>query len=167
MKTGMGSHQSHKMIKDEWLTPPWILKALGEFDLDPCHPHPDSAPWFCAPHIYTANGLEKEWFGRVWMNPPYGAETGKWLKKLSDHGNGTALVFARTETEMFFEHVWGKASAILFIQGRLFFHHVSGERAKNNSGAPSCLISYGEEEAQRLKASNIPGQYIYLGGKSV
>jgi len=24
--------------KDEWLTPPYIIKALGEFDLDPCAP---------------------------------------------------------------------------------------------------------------------------------
>ena len=24
--------------KDEWLTPPYISKALGEFDLDPCQP---------------------------------------------------------------------------------------------------------------------------------
>ena len=30
---------------DEWLTPPYIIKELGEFDLDPCSPHPDKRPW--------------------------------------------------------------------------------------------------------------------------
>lgn len=46
---GMGSHQSAAMLKDEWLTPPEIIQALGgpeSFDLDPCapinrHPTPD------------------------------------------------------------------------------------------------------------------------------
>ena len=43
------------------------------------------------------------------MNPPYGSETPKWLKKLSEHGNGIALIYARTETRMFFNYVWDKA----------------------------------------------------------
>lgn len=38
MTQGMGSHQSATMTKDEWLTPPSILMALGQFDLDPCSP---------------------------------------------------------------------------------------------------------------------------------
>ena len=29
--------------KDEWLTPPEIIKSLGEFDLDPCSPI--NRPW--------------------------------------------------------------------------------------------------------------------------
>lgn len=43
---GMGSHQSAAMLKDEWLTPPEIIKALGgpeSFDLDPCAPI--KRPW--------------------------------------------------------------------------------------------------------------------------
>lgn len=39
----IGSHHSHKMGKDEWLTPPQIIKALGGFDLDPCSPI--NRPW--------------------------------------------------------------------------------------------------------------------------
>lgn len=31
--------------KDEWLTPPAIIKALGEFDLDPCAPVGWQTPW--------------------------------------------------------------------------------------------------------------------------
>ena len=41
MSTGMTGVHSHSMGKDEWLTPPEIIYSLGEFDLDPCSPHPD------------------------------------------------------------------------------------------------------------------------------
>lgn len=40
---GMGSHHSARAMKDEWLTPPGIVSALGEFDLDPCSPV--DRPW--------------------------------------------------------------------------------------------------------------------------
>ncbi len=40
------------------------------------------------------------------LNPPYGEQTERWLAKLAKHGNGIALVYARTETKMFFDSVW-------------------------------------------------------------
>jgi hypothetical protein len=162
MKTGIGSHQSHRMLNDEWLTPPKIIRALGEFDLDPYAPV--VRPWDMARRHYTVqdNGLLMPWEGRVWCNPPYGKETGWWLNKLAEHGNGIALIFARTETEMFFEHVWAKAHAILFIQGRLYFHYVDGRRADSNSGGPSALVAYGKNNAEALRQSGIAGKYINL-----
>lgn len=161
-KSGMGSHESSRMGKDEWLTPPEIIKTLGEFDLDPCHPDAKVAPWFTCPTFYSKDGLSAVWHGRVWMNPPYGSQTGKWLEKLASHGTGTALVFARTETKMFFDHVWPKADAILFLKGRLYFYHVSGKKADMNAGAPSCLIAYGKEDALKLKESGLEGYYVSL-----
>ena len=157
---GMGSHQSAKMGKDEWLTPPWILKALGSFDLDPCSP--ENPPWIIAPVWYSkkVDGLSKPWFGRVYCNPPYGSETDRWLRRCAEHGNAIALVFARTETDTFFTCVWGKADGILFIEGRLFFHHVNGDLAEANSGAPSVLIAYGKENARILEKCGIPGAYV-------
>ena len=157
---GIGAHHSPVMLKDEWLSPPEIVKALGPFDLDPCAPI--KRPWPTAKHHFTLedNGLNKDWFGRVWLNPPYGRETGKWLARLADHGCGIALMFARTETSMFVEQVWGKASAILFIHGRLHFHHVDGSRAKANSGAPSCLVSYGAQEARTLEHCGLAGSLV-------
>lgn len=172
----MGSHQSSKMITDVWLTPPPIIKSLGEFDLDPCSPI--NRPWDTAKHHYTIedNGLIKQWFGRVWLNPPYGSEAAKWMKLMADHYNGIALIFARTETEMFFEHVWKKAISLLFIEGRLHFHVAEdtefkrkgkpsilvkrGEAAHANSGAPSVLISYGSKNVDALANSGIEGAHI-------
>lgn len=158
----IGGHHSPVALKDEWLTPPYILAALGEFDLDPCSPI--NRPWPTAEAHYTIldDGLKQPWRGRVWCNPPYGLEAAKWLDRLADHGDGIALVFARTETAMFFEHVWGKASALLFIRGRLHFHHVDGTRAGANSGAPSVLIAYGASNAQVLRDCGIAGAYVRL-----
>lgn len=162
MRKGIGSHQSAKMKKDEWLTPPGIIHSLGNFDLDPCAPI--VRPWNTASNHYTIedDGLSKDWFGRVWCNPPYGLEAAKWLKKLSEHENGTALIFARTETKMFFEYVWSKAKAILFLEGRLYFHHVDGSRASANAGAPSCLVAYNHNNYLMLKSSGIKGKLILL-----
>lgn len=162
--TGMGGHQSARMKKDEWLTPPEIIKELGEFDLDPCSPI--CRPWDTAKRHYTVvdDGLTREWAGRIWLNPPYGREASEWLRKLSDHGNGIALIFARTETEMFFEHVWNKANALLFFKGRLYFRHVDGSRAVANAGAPSVLIAYGSDNVKSLEQVKDWGMLINLSG---
>lgn len=159
----MGSHQSAAMLKDEWLTPPHIIEALGEFDLDPCSPG-ERRPWNTAKRHYdiTINGLRQPWEGRVWLNPPYGRETSIWLDRLADHGNGIALIFARTETDMFFRHVWERADAVLFLRGRLHFHHVDGRRAAANGGAPSCLVAYGRSNVEALERSGLEGKIVIL-----
>ena len=108
------------------------------------------------------DGLSQNWEGRVFLNPPYGQQTGKWLAKLADHGQGTALVFARTETEMFVSQVWKKATALFFIHGRLHFYNPNGIRAKGNSGGPSVLIAYGNQDAERLRNCGIDGSYVAI-----
>ena len=154
-RRSLSGHQSARMKNDEWLTPPEILAALGTFDLDPCAPI--NRPWDTAIHHYDVrdNGLCLDWHGRVWCNPPFGREAVKWLVKMRDHGNGIALIPARTETAMFFETVWGHADAICFIKGRPHFHYVDGTRAKFNSGAPICLVAYGLHNATVLHSSGL------------
>lgn len=145
--------------KDEWLTPPKIIHSLGDFDLDPCSPI--NRPWDTAKKHYTEldNGLILPWEGRVWCNPPYGKQAALWLEKCAIHNNAIALTFARTETQMFFRCVWPKASALLFIKGRLRFFHVDGTEG-STAGAPSVLISYGDENARILKNCGIEGKYV-------
>lgn len=177
---GMGGHQATTNIKDEWLTPPHILAALGPFDFDPCSPI--NRPWPTAARHYTVqdNGLALPWAGRGWFNPPYGgpAIVGPWMRRIAEHNHGIALIFARTETEMFFETVWQKASAVLFLQGRLFFHVSvdtwferkgkspifvkAGDPAPANGGAPSCLVAYGAQDAEVLRTCGLAGQFVRL-----
>lgn len=165
MSTGIGGHQSAAMRSNTWITPRNIIERLGgadSFDLDPCAA--PSQPWPCARRSYTVadDGLAQPWEGRCWVNPPYGRELEAWMKRLADHGQGTALIFARTETAAFFETVWRRATALLFLSGRLHFHYEDGRRAAANGGAPSVLIAYGLEDADILAECEIDGAFVPL-----
>lgn len=146
--------------KDEWLTPPEIFEALQPFDLDVCQPI--NPPWLIAPKGFNKldNGLDQDWSGFVWCNPPYGGQTHRWLYRMGVHNNGIALVFARTDTETFQDFAFS-ADAILFIKGRLSFYTVDGIKGKN-AGAPSCLIAYGDLAVKRLENSGIKGKLVYM-----
>lgn len=156
------SHDRVADGKEEWLTPRHLLELIGPFDLDPCAPL--VRPWPTAKKHYTIDddGLLKVWEGSVWLNPPYGPKTGKWLAKLARHGDGIALVFARTETRAFHEHIWPKAHALLFLRGRLTFFNSDGSPGKNTAGAPSVLVAYGEANACRLRERHHMGAFVEL-----
>lgn len=85
----------------------------------------------------------------------------KWMEKLKNHGNGIALIFARTETKCFFEHVWDDAHAVLFVKGRIKFYNIDGVQ-KGTPGAPSIFIAYGKNNADALENAKISGKYIRL-----
>jgi len=143
-----------------WLTPPPLVQALGQFDLDPC-----GAPGHeLATRTYLLengdDGLRDPWFGRVWLNPPYGREAEPFLRKLADHGHGTALIFAATETRVFFETVWERATALVFIRGRVKFWTKDGDSG-NSAGKPSVLVAYGHRDANALQESGL-GQFVVL-----
>lgn len=161
---GIGGHHSAAAMKDEWLTPPSLLAAIGPFDLDPCSPI--NRPWPTAARHYTIedDGLLLPWSGRVFCNPPYGAKAAAWLNRCALHGNAVALIFARTETEFFFREVWERATGLLFLRGRLTFHHVDGTRAAANGGAPSVLVAYDHGNAEILRTCRWPGQYVVPQG---
>lgn len=161
----MGGHQATVGRTEIWLTPPWLLGQLGAFDLDPCAA-PSPRPWpTAARHIeLPLDGLDLPWCGRVWLNPPYGAATGLWLQRMAEHGQGTALIFARTETDAWHRWVWPRASAILFLKGRIGFHLPDGQPGPDNCGAPSALVAYGVEDATILAGCGIPGAFVPLNG---
>lgn len=152
-----------------WLTPPEIIKSLGEFDLDPSSPI--NRPWDTAKKHLTVvdDGLKYNWGSyRVWLNPPYDRATiEKWMRKMADHNNGIALLFARTGTDVFHNYIFPFADSLLFIKHYLHFYDVNGIKAKANAGAPSVLIGYGEMNSDALAASGIDGKHILLGRVNV
>lgn len=154
----LGSHQKTVGDTQAWITPRWILDALGPFDLDPCAAEP--RPWDCAKENLTDGGLVALWHGRVWMNPPFHRyQVADWIRMLARHGCGTALLHARTEAE-WFEPAWKTAKAILFLADRLYFHKPDGTRARANSGAPACLVAFGKFDAEKLRSSGIKGYLV-------
>jgi hypothetical protein len=162
---GIGAHHNPVSETVVWLTPPHILAALGPFDLDPCACS-EPRPWPTAARHYTRedNGLILPWSGRVFCNPPYGPPpvVNPWLERMAEHGQGVALIFARTETAMFHRQVWERADAVLFLEGRLTFCKPDGTPGAGNSGGPSCLIAYGEKDADILKTCGLPGAFVRL-----
>ena len=166
-RAGKGHHG--KSASTTWLTPPSIIDSLGgsgSFDLDPaCAPE---MPWLTARKMYSkaSNGLMNPWFGRVWLNPPWGGPSiiGPWMRRMADHGCGIMLVPAATETVNFFECVWlaESATGILFVLSRPHFHRADGRRSNANCGTPIVLVSYGDEDAAKLRDSGIAGKFIPL-----
>lgn len=156
---GFTAHHADMNRETRWLTPPSLVKALGEFDLDPC-----GAPnHVLAHHTYLLengdDGLVDPWFGRVWLNPPY---TGAlpWLKRIVQHGNGIALIFARVETSLWHDWIWPNADSVLFLRSRITFLHENLEVAKANAGAPSALVAFGAQNTEALRRSGITGYLV-------
>ena len=153
----IGSHQTSVGRSQEHFTPKWIIDALGPFDLDPCAGR--VRPWDCAVSNWHQNGLESPWTGSglIWLNPPFDRRTvGLWVRKMADHGNGIALLHARTEAA-WFEPVWERADVILFMADRIKFCRVDGSTQEANSGAPPVLVAFGSTAVGRLTTSMIPG----------
>jgi hypothetical protein len=164
---GMGHHETAIGNTDIWLTPLSLLRKLGDFDLDPCSPI--NRPWDTAKEHYTIldNGLTKDWGDkRCFVNPPYSAIE-LWMRKMSMHTNGIALLFARTDTAWFQDLVFPFADSILFIRQRINFFNEMGKRARNGAGAPSVLISYGENNVAALEDSGIDGRHLYVNAQPV
>lgn len=153
--------------KDEWITPPELIEALGPFDLDPCSPI--VRPWPTAAQHFTINddGLLLPWpeDARIWMNPPYTNIT-PWLHKLQAHGNGIALTFARTDRNDIHDYVFARAESIFFFRQRIRFYHNTGIQEPSGI-APSCLIAYGEQNSQAIDQAGFNGSHIPLNRATI
>ena len=118
-----------------------VSAVLGQIDLDPCA---DDNKLILALHHYTIldNGLEQSWYGKVYMNPPYGRQIESWVWKLKyeyevnkNTAEAIALLPARVDTS------WWRLLAnypVCFISGRLRF---SGHN--NSAPFPSAVVYLG------------------------
>lgn len=158
------THEATQNETDHWLTPPEILGALGEFDLDPCacamgQPWPTAREHFRLPE---QDGLLLAWSGRVWCNPPYGRELGKWIDRMALHANGVMLIFGRYDTQQF-KPIWKYADALLFLEGRVRFRLPPDGRLPENgggAGAPSVLVAFGQNNVEALSNCGLRGALV-------
>ena len=138
-----------------------VIDCFGTIDLDPCSNSHDD-PNVPATTHYTEqdNGLCREWHGRVFMNPPYGREIGKWIDKLRseyDAGNVTeaiALVPARTDTDWFDRLIEGYRLQC-FVHGRLVF--VGND---NSAPFPSAIVYLGDNDRAFFDTFTIFGRIV-------
>ena len=151
-----------KSSTDEWYTPKEIIDSLGDFDLDPCAPI--NPLWKTANIMYNKNddGLSKKWEGRIWLNPPYSRPLiEQFISKMAEHNNGIALLLNRSDSKMFRDIIFEKASSMLFMRNRIRFYRSDGTRG-NSPGCGSILIAFGLENSEILKNSDIQGKFVWL-----
>lgn len=131
---------------DEWETPKDFFDDLNKefsFNLDVCATKENAK---CEKY-YTKkeDGLSQQWRGKCWMNPPYGREIGKWMKKALEASQGGALVAclvpARTDTAWW--HEYAMKGEIRFIRGRLKFGG-----SQNSAPFPSAVVIFRPKEGE-------------------
>ncbi|MDR2003319.1 MAG: phage N-6-adenine-methyltransferase [Prevotella sp.] len=153
----------------EWYTPPEIIRPLGEFDLDPCTSGIAYSFNHSAKKYYTKedDGLSKEWFGRVWLNPPYNQPTiTQFMERMALHNNGIALLYNRSDNQMFHSFIFPVADSIFFIKGRIRFYKPDGTRG-GQPGAGSVLIAFGENNTKAIEDSGLIGHIFKSVNKKV
>jgi DNA N-6-adenine-methyltransferase (Dam) len=162
----MSEHEPSIGASSEWFTPKYIFDAIGQtFDLDPAHPGRDN-PYCVVPthRIFTEanDGLRQPWRGLVWLNPPFGGRRGQvpWLRKFFDHGNGIALVAARTSADWFHDVVAPNAQTLVFPRTKTKFVRVNGVVGKE-PGTGVVLIGMGPLANAALRRSGL-GLFVQL-----
>lgn len=132
--------------KDEYYTPQWVFDKLGlQFDLDPCSPGKHKCASAATVHYsHPQNGLELEWRGRIWMNPPYSKPT-PWVDKFIEHNNGIALL--PLSKAKWFHTLWNLADGITLMPTLLKFDH-EGKQAQIQFQC--ALFALGKENVDAL-----------------
>lgn len=148
------------MYSNEWYTPQYIFNAFPQFDLDPCAPV--NPLWQTAKRMLNINdnGLNHNWTGSVWLNPPYQRNIMKqFMDKMVEHNDGIALLFNRLDSKLFQSHVLGKAKYILFLKGRVKFYKPDGTQG-DSSNVGSILVAYGDRCGEWLNNCTLEGVIV-------
>lgn len=166
-------HVAQNSGNNEWYTPAEYIEAarcvMGDIDLDPASSEianetVQAAQFFTEEH----DGLQHDWHGRVWMNPPYatpliGAFTSKlaYHVKQDDVSEACVLVNNATETG-WFNTLLDVASCVCLIRGRVRFIDQEG----NPSGAPlqgQALLYIGPKVTEFGRTFSEFGTVLYAG----
>lgn len=117
---------------NKWYTPARYVdmarEVMGSIDTDPAS-NPTAQRTVRAAAYYTAetNGLDKDWHGKVWMNPPYSRDLMPAFaaKVVAEYRSGRvteAIVLSNNATDTgWFASFFAEASAFCFTRGRIRF----------------------------------------------
>jgi hypothetical protein len=155
----MALHEQCVGATDEWYTPKYVFDALNcTFDMDVASPNPP-LPWIPTGRHLWSESLDQDWYGFIWMNPPFGGRNGliPWLQKFWDHGNGIALVPDRTSAPWWQTYV-PQADAVLFVARKIKFIGFDGKPG-NSPAQGTCLIGLGAQ----AKLALMNAEFVGLG----
>ena len=140
------------MANDELYTPKFIFDALAiDFDLDVCAPengplHTPARKWFSL----KDDGLNSEWYGRVWMNPPF-SEPKEWVAKWLLHNDGIALVtFSKSQ---WFRQLWESEALGLMLDYKT--KYITPENKPQSIFMPTSLWALGFTSQRALEMSGL------------
>jgi phage N-6-adenine-methyltransferase len=127
------NHLAQGTGENEWYTPQHIIEraraVMGAIDLDPAS-NPEANETIRADTYYTAedDGLEQEWHGRIWLNPPYSRDLmPRFVRKLiEEHKAGRtaeAILVSHNNTETdWFQSLSVASTAVCFPDTRIKFY---------------------------------------------
>jgi hypothetical protein len=149
-KTTKGKRIFHESTSHEWYTPPDLIErvraVLRTIDLDPASCRQANKNVRAKRFYYKkADGLKQSWFGKIWLNPPYGALCRHFIAKLLEEweaGNVTeALVLLNLNTmdRKYMKPLLDVTTACI-ISGRVKF--ISPNTRKINQPANGSIVLY-------------------------
>jgi hypothetical protein len=133
----------------DWRTPAHVVEVVrealgGRITLDPCaSTSAPEAEWIGEVNVHEdGNGLGVNWWGRVYVNPPY-SDNAAWIAKCASEAKRQgveiiALIPARVDTKYWHEHA-ATAQAVCFWKGRLRF-----VGAESSAPFPVAFIYWGK-----------------------
>lgn len=157
------NHRAEGTGENEWYTPAKYIEmardVLGEFDLDPATSEVAQRV-VQARKFFTKsdNGLEQQWEGRVWLNPPYMQPLiGQFVEKLVEERCADRVSAAILLTHNYTDTAWFHgameiADAVCFTRGRIkFVDSEGGECAPTQGQAFFYFGDHTEGFAARFK----------------
>jgi len=142
--------------KKDWETPQKLFdqlnKEFGPFDFDAAASINNAkCEVFLSPEL-DYDALKMDWKNgvvsvdkpKIWLNPPYGREIGRWVKKAYEESlrgcTVVALLPSRTDTRYFHDYIYKKQGVeIRFLRGRLRF-----VGATSSAPFPSMVVIFGK-----------------------
>ena len=148
-----------------WETPQDFFDRYNDvfgFDIDVCAIQENAK---CAAFFSPeTDGLNQDWKNHTcWMNPPYGREIKKWMRKAYESSlcGATVVCLVPARTDTFWWHEYAMKGEIKFIRGRLRFGG-----SKDNAPFPSAVVVFrpsGQMEGRRMSRTTC----WYCGGELI
>lgn len=159
---------------NEWYTPPWLIElarqCMGSIDLDP------ASCFYAQRNIVKAdvwisegsNGLSREWWGNVWLNPPYGrtknqSNAGIWANKLeqeyaANRVTQAILLVNSAHGYEWYERLWCRYPVIC-VRNRIRFVNEQGVVGGQSKKAQT-LVYFGKHWHRFYNTLSHLGRYI-------
>jgi len=170
IKKHKNPHVFNNSGNNEWYTPIDIIQAarkvMGSIDLDPASSSEANKTVKAGTYYdIKMNGKVQDWFGNVWMNPPYAQpHISDFCSLVVDQYKKTKITSAcvlvnnATETS-WFRVLLGACASVCFPQGRVKFHNPLGESSSPLQG--QAIIYIGRNRAAFRETFSNMGQVLY------